>query len=316
MIRLNYPEDFAHDRHIKDRCVLALGFFDGVHMAHRKLIERAISIAEEKGLTPAVFTFPSENERVKSSAKRIYSTEQKLSILESLGVKLCYVVDFGSVASLTPDGFIEKILIEKFGAEAVVCGYNFRFGKGASADAAYLKNALSALGRECEIIEEYTLDGNPLSSTYIRDLLSSADMRGAARALGMPYFIEGEVTRGDGRGRSLGIPTANLTLPNGRELLKRGVYASCVYLDGVRYPSITNVGACPTFGERETHSETLILQQVGNIYGKKIRVYLLDFIREEKLFDSKDELIMQINVDINHANAVYTETIWQEIGLN
>jgi riboflavin kinase/FMN adenylyltransferase len=132
----------------------------------------------------------------------------------------------------------------------------------------------------------------------------------------MPYFIEGEVSRGDGRGASLGIPTANLPLSPEAELLKRGVYAAAVYIDGIRYPAITNIGACPTFGARELHSETQIFGEVGDIYGKKIRVYLLDFIREEKLFDSKDELIMQINVDKKYANAVYMETKWQEIGLN
>ena len=150
MKKLFYPEDFEKTGSLgnkeAEKCVLALGFFDGVHMAHRMLIENAVSIAEETGLTPAVFTFPAESGGVKASAKRIYSTEQKLSILESLGVKLCYVVSFASVSSLSPDEFIEKILIEKFGAASVVCGYNFRFGKGASADAEYLKKALSKKG--------------------------------------------------------------------------------------------------------------------------------------------------------------------------
>ena len=320
MLVLYYPDDFAKEKNgnseKREKCALALGFFDGVHMAHRELIKKAVSLSCEKGLTPAVFTFPAEDEGIKSSAKKIYSTSQKLSILESLGIKLCYVVDFSSVASLSPDEFIENILIGKFGAETVVCGYNFRFGKGASADALYLKNALSALGKDCRIINEYSLDGRTLSSSYVRELLALADMKGAARALGMPYFIEGEVSRGDGRGASLGIPTANLSLSPGAALLKRGVYAAAVYIDGTRYPAITNIGACPTFGARELHSETQIFGEVGDIYGKKIRVYLLDFIREEKLFDSKDKLIMQINVDKKYANAVYMETKWQEIGLN
>ena len=320
MITLYYPEDFSAEKArtaIGSRgCAIALGFFDGVHLAHRELISRAQALARERNLLSAVFTFPSENEGIKSGAKRIYSTEQKLSILEELGVDICFVVRFSAVASLSPEEFITDILIGAFGAEEVVCGYNFRFGRGASGDADYLCRGLGERGVGCTVIEDFKLNGVSLSSTYIRELLSAGDTESAARALGLPYFIEGEVTHGDGRGRGLGIPTANLPLSFGGEALRRGVYAAAVSIDGALYPALTNVGECPTFTAREPHSETYLLDYEGNLYGKRIRVYLLGFLRDERLFDSKEELIMQINVDKKHASELFTEAKWQELGLN
>ena len=320
MITVYYPEDFGTGgkRRLYDEkgCALALGFFDGVHLAHRELIGEAISLAKKKSLLSAVFTFPAENERIKASAKRIYSTSQKLSIFESLGIDICFVVDFSSVASLSPDEFINDIIIGAFSAKEVVCGYNFKFGKGAAADAEYLRKKLPKLNIGCTVIDECTLDGAPLSSTLIREFLENGETEKAAKALGMPYFIEGEVSHGDGRGASLGIPTANIALPHDSISLRRGVYACAAYIDGIRYPAITNIGSCPTFGERETHSESYIFGLSGDIYKKKIRIYLLGFIRDEKQFGSKEELILQITVDKKHVMAIYTETIWQEIGLN
>lgn len=318
---LYFPEDFSSTEKdtsdITDRgCAIALGFFDGVHLAHRELIGTAISKAQKKDLIPAVFTFPTESEGVKSSSKRIYSTEQKLSIFKNLGVELCFVVRFSAVASLTPDEFIENILISCFGAKEIVCGYNFRFGRGASADSEYLRKRLQALGVRCTVINEYRYHGEPLSSSYIRELLSKGAIQEANEALGAPYFLEGEVSRGDGRGAGLGIPTANLSIKAGGEALRLGVYASAALVDGVLYPAVTNIGLCPTFEERENHSETYLIDKNLELYGKKIKVYLLDFLRDERKFHSKDELIMQINIDKNRASEIYTELKWQELGQN
>ena len=315
MKTVKYPEELI-GRTAEGRCVLALGFFDGVHLAHRQLLAMAKAKAEELSLPLAVFTFASEGGGLKRDAVRLYTTEQKLSILESVGVDITYLVSFQAVSGLSPEDFIKRVIAEELQAEVAVCGYNFRFGKGASAGAAELSAGLRALGRECIILPEYRYLGMPLSSSYIRALLAKGDARQASAALGVPYFVEGEVLHGDKRGSELGIPTVNIPLNTGEELLRRGVYATAVYIDARRYPAISNVGECPTFGSRAVHTETFIFGFSGDLYEKNVRVYFLDFIRDEMRFKDGNELIMQIEVDKIKANKVYRETKWQDYGLS
>ena len=201
-------------------------------------------------------------------------------------------------------------------AKIAVAGYDFRFGSGAQGDAALLLNTMKSAGLDCVIEKEQKIGKEKISTTKIKELLSIGDVKTARQFLGMPYFIRGEVKRGNGVGHTLGFPTVNTDFEDGKVLLKRGVYRTAIDIDGTLYSGLTNVGSCPTFKERNLHAETFILDFSGDLYGKNISIYFLGFLREEKQFNSPKELILQINVDKNRAIKENGELLWQEIGPN
>lgn len=296
-------------------CVLALGFFDGVHLAHRGLLDVARREADRLGLPLAVFTFSGKS-GIKKSSPRLYPDSDRLELLAACGVDISFVADFDKLKDVCPDGFVNDWIIGVFSTRVAVCGYNFRFGKNADADAEYLRLAIEERGAQCIIMEKTTVSGERVSTTRIRELLSVGDMRSAARLLGAPYFISGRVERGDGRGHTLGIPTVNTPVDEGAIPVPRGVYASLTVIDGDAYRSLTNIGECPTFAARAAHAETTILGFSGDLYGKPLRVYLLEYLREERVFESPEALIEQIKLDTDRAQKLDLEEIWQEIGQN
>lgn len=287
---------YGESLQIKNTAV-ALGYFDGVHLAHRELITLTVKEAHSRGLTPAVFTFSAEDATIKPSAARIYPTDLRLSILEELGIEVAVVADFSSVASLSPEKFVSEVLIGAMGMRLAASGYNFRFGKGAMAGASELSSLCYIYGAECLLLEERGFGGAPISSSRIREALFEGEVRLATDLLGAPYRMGGRVERGRGVGHKLGFPTVNTRIPEGSVKMKNGVYKTAVRVEGKLFPAITNVGTCPTFEVREAHAETFIKDFSGDLYGKEVEVLFLDFIREERKFESAEELIMQINID-------------------
>lgn len=326
MIRLTYTAcDSTHTLQKKLReafdnqytgCVLALGFFDGVHIAHRALLRIARERAHTLSLPLVVFTFSGESSALKCGARRLYSDEEKLSLLEECGADAVIIADFEAVAELDKFSFVKSFIAEALDVRVAAVGYNFRFGKGALGTSDDLKSSMQALGRDAVIVERLTDNGEPISSTRIRELLGERSLREAARLLGKPYFLTGKVTHGLGLGKSFGIPTVNTELPTMNFSPPNGVYLSALSVGGKRYVALTNVGVCPTFGERSAHAETFILDFDGDLYGKNIRVYLLDYLREEKKFSSEAELAEQIKLDTARALSLAKEIKWQEIGLS
>ena len=179
-----------------------------------------------------------------------------------------------------------------------------------------LKELMAAFGGDAMIFDEYPTKGRAVSSTLIRGLLVAGDCARANQLLGEPYFLTGVVSHGDGRGRTLGLPTVNTDIPETKLQPKAGVYRSRVMIDGAFFDSVTNIGTCPTFAEREIHAETYIVNYSGNLYGEKIRIFFLGYLREEKKFESPNELIMQINVDKKQAIQENGDLTWQAIGQN
>lgn len=296
--------------------VVALGFFDGVHLAHRRLIDRARAIARQDGLTLAVFTFVSETDGYKESAGRLYSTKEKLSLFSSLGVELVLLADFSSLRDLSPEAFVDGVLVHTLGARVAVAGYNFRYGKGASGNADTLLSRMRAMGGDAVIEQECTEGGETVSSTRIRRLLTEGKTEEANRLLVTPYFLEGTVESGRGMGRTWGIPTVNLPLPEGCDFLCKGVYRAAIRIRDEVYHAVTNVGTCPTFGAREVHTETHVLNCDLSLYGECVRVYLLGYLREERVFSGVEELKMQINVDKNRAIQENGDIKWLATGQN
>ena len=295
-------------------CAVAIGLFDGFHVAHRALVQKTREIAKQKGLSTGIFTFIS-NKTIKKGAKKIYSTEEKLEIADSLGVDFAVVADFSDIANLSAEEFVKHTLVDDLSAKIAAAGFNFRFGEGASGDASLLDRLMRESGGEAIVFDEYTHGGRAVSSTVIRELLTDGKMADATSLLGTPYFLTGEVSHGDGRGRSLGLPTVNTDIPEEKLIPRVGVYRSAVLISDRLYSGVTNVGTCPTFGERAPHAETYILDFSGELYGESIRVYLLEFLRDERHFDSADSLILQIKLDINYTIKKNGEQTWQELGL-
>lgn len=293
---------------------MTLGFFDGVHIAHRDLISKAREIADSKGIALGVFTFSSEG-GLKPGAKRLYSTKEKIEIFEGLGVDFTVVADFASISSLSAEEFVKTALVEQMGCRVAVIGFNFRFGKGASGDAEALRRLMAECGGECEVRRKLTMDGETICTTLIRSCLENGEVEKATALLGAPYRISSSAIHGRGVGKTLGFPTVNTRLEPWRVELKRGVYRTSVRTGGKMYNALTNIGICPTFDKREIHAETYILDFDGDLYGKTVDIYLLEFMREEKCFKSEKELIMQINIDKEQAVKKNGEIKWQELGL-
>ncbi len=273
----------------------ALGFFDGVHTAHRELIEKTRKEASRLSLPLGIFTFSSSE--IKAGVKRIYTEEEKLFLFEKMGADIVFIADFDAVKELSPSEFVEDFLKKRLSAALVAAGYNFKFGRYASADVRVLKELAQKNGIPSVICEEYDDGGMPVSSSRIRKCLTEGNMKEASKLLGHPYFILATVEGGLGLGHSLGFPTINASFDKEKLVVRFGVYESRVKLSGKYYPALTNVGTCPTFGERKAHTETFILNFSGNLYGERLEIQLLDYLREEKKFESSKELTMQINID-------------------
>ena len=294
--------------------VFAIGFFDGVHSAHRRLLSEALKEARGSGSPFGIITFSSESE-IKKASPRLYSTKERIEIFERLGADFTVLLDFEEIRDLSAEDFVKKILIDGLGATVAYAGFNFKFGKGAKGDADELSRLMKEQGARAVIFDEITEDGITVSATLIRSLIEDGQIGRANSLLGAPYSLRGEVVRGNGKGHTLGFPTVNTTLPENKVKPKRGVYRSIVALDEKTYLGVTNVGVCPTFEIREIHPETFIIDFTGDVYGKSVTVYLLGYLREEREFDSPEDLKMQIEVDINRTIKENGEEKWQVLGL-
>ena len=296
-------------------CAVAIGFFDGVHLAHRELIAEAVEEAAKLGIPSGVVTFAASS-GIKSGTPRIYSGEDRLMLFESLGVDIVVVCDFAEIAGMSGEEFVRDALVRDIGVRSIVAGFNFRFGKGAASDANALCEYMASVGGRAIIKEPYLFRDMPLSSTVIRAYLAEGDVESANEALGTPYFITGGVIRGRGVGKNLGFPTVNLPEPPGRVKLKRGVYRCAALVGGEAYNAVTNVGVCPTFDLEDSHIEAHLIDFAGDLYDREVKLFFLGYLREEAKFDSSEALAVQIDKDTKRTIKENGEKTWQEIGLS
>ncbi len=297
---------------VNEQTAVALGFFDGVHMAHRTLFTTVLTEARARGVKSAVLTFSEGGSNgIKGGVKRLCTTEEKLSFFEKIGIDYVFILDFASVRDMSPSQFVGEIMIDTCKCSLAVCGFDFRFGAKAAGDADTLLSLMKEKGGDCIVCPAYDIDGEAISSTLIKGLLTEGDVERANRLLGYPFAISGEVYHGKKLGRMLGSPTANIAYPENIVKLKNGVYATKVFLDGKYYTALTNVGVRPTVDNvSEANFETHIIDYEGDLYGKVIKVEFLSFIREEKRFAHVDELKKQILFDIEEVQK------WQKSGQN
>lgn len=280
---------------------VALGTFDGVHIAHKKVIERVVKTAQDNDLLSVVYTFsnhPKEMSDVETP-KRLITPEQKINIMEKLGVDVLIIVPFDQVQlNIEAEYFLEEILVNRIKAKHIIVGYDFRFGKNAKGCTSFLSQNKKTYDYELDIIEPIRNNGVLVSSTLIRQHLLSGNVSDANALLGRKYDIRGTVIHGKHMGRKLGYPTVNLETTYEMSVLKPGVYITETIIENKIYPSVTNVGFNPTFNQKNFNIETYILDFDADLYGYELDVLFIRFIRPEIKFDSLDALIKKIESDV------------------
>ena len=289
-----------------DRAI-ALGFFDGLHLGHQALLERAARRASERGLTPALFTFDrSPREYVTGVPVPLLTTAaERQAAAEGLcpGAEVI-VAPFDREMMTMPWQDFVTWLVRRWDARWLVAGHDFRFGHRNAGDAALLSRRAEELGLGCDIIPPVTLDGVTVSSTHIRALLERGEPEEAARFLGRPFSISGPVRHGKGLGSRIGTPTLNLVPPPEQLAPAYGVYASRVTVDGRRYAAVTNVGVRPTVDVAGGVTvESHLLEEDAQLYGRLCRVEFLSRLRPETKFADLEALRSQIARDTEAARA-------------
>ncbi len=295
---------FTDEINISGGLAVAIGNFDGVHIAHKALIKALVDTARDRGVPSAVFTFESDD-NPKKDASRLMTDEKRFSLLSSLGVDLLIKVPFGKIKNISAEKFVSEILLKKLKAKVIVCGYDFRFGKGGKGNTDTLKAMMpdvSVIALDC--VRE---DNEAVSSTRIRNLLQSGDIAGANRLLGHKFSIDGEIVRGARIGHTIGVPTINVIYPEKLALTPFGVYISLTKVDGKIYKAITDIGKKPTVGSDRIIAEAHLLADCGELYGKFAEISLISFVRKEEKFESLEALKLQLQKDISSAEKYFAE---------
>lgn len=286
--------------------IFALGFFDGVHLGHQVLLKECCRLAAQKSANTAAITFQDHPQSFFSDnpPPLINTLSDRKALLQHYGIQYIHVFPVTQETMSTPwQDFLLTLMAE--GAVGFVCGSDFRFGHRGEGSAEKLRSFCRERNLPCTIIPEQSLDDIRVSSTYIRSQIETGDMATAVRFLGHPHILTGEVVPGKQLGRRLGIPTANLHLPEKIAIAKFGVYACRALADGKWYPAVTNVGIRPTVSGTGITVEPWILNYSGNLYGQKIRLEFHYFIRPEQKFNSLEELKAAIHRDAEEAKAVF-----------
>jgi riboflavin kinase/FMN adenylyltransferase len=293
---------------MKERTIYALGFFDGVHLGHQALLAACRALADTTGALAGVVTFTAHPEAlVSGAAPALINTpaDRKMLLQHHMDTVLELPFDRAMMAMPWQDFF--RLLRETYGAAGLVCGEDFRFGSRGEGDSEKLRTACAQAGIPCVVVPQQRLDDVVISSTYIRMLLAEGRMAEAVRFLGHPHILTGQVIHGRQLGRTIGIPTANLALPEGVAELRHGVYACRVFIEGREYMAVTNVGMRPTVDGKHVTVEPWILDFDGDLYGKTLTLHFYEFLRPEQKFDSLETLQAEIQ-----KNAAQTRKIFEK----
>jgi len=290
---------------MNDKKIFALGFFDGVHLGHQALLRECVSIARRFGCEPAAITFDRHPQSLftPTPPAMINSNADRERLLRRWGVRKIRTIPVTAQAmGQSWEDFLRDLLAE--GAQGFVCGDDFRFGHRGAGDGEKLRQFCRERALPCVIVPEQALDGVRVSSTHIRRLIEEGDVERAAAFLGHPHILSGAVVPGRHLGRTIGIPTANILLPDGVAVPKLGVYACKCAIDGKEYVAVTNVGSRPTVNGHQVRAESWILDFDGDLYGEEITLEFEKFLRPERKFGSLEELKAQIRHDAAETRAL------------
>lgn len=289
--------------------IVALGFFDGVHLGHQALLQACRELADRHGLETAAVTFSQYPGHPKSGSTPLLltSAQDRIALMKQYGIETVYTYPFTEEVRTKPwEVFFRELLA--LGASGFVCGYDYRFGFQGAGTAQKLRNACQEAGLPCEIVPEQLLDGIRISSTHIRSLIESGEMDQACRFLGHPHTLSGKVVPGKQLGRTIGIPTANLQIPEGVICPKFGVYACKVFAEGNPHLAVTNVGIRPTVNGQNITVESWLLDFAGDLYGKEIILEFYRFLRPEQKFDSLAALQAEIRKNAQQVRKIFEKS--------
>jgi len=294
--------------------LLTIGVFDGVHLGHQRLLARLRDEARRKSWLSGVVTFSSHPEVVLSKGNELLwldDLETRVSLLRDAGVDVVVTLPFSSeLAQLSAREFVQ-LLKDCLKMRGLIVGPDFALGKDREGDVDKLRLLGKKMGFSFEVIPATVLDGQVVSSSAIRQALSQGDMRMVEKLTGRLFSLSGQVVTGDGRGRTLGFPTANLEMSAEQALPGDGVYATIAHVDHQLMPSVTNIGVRPTFEGSKHLVETYIFDYEGELIGQKFTIDLVDKIRDEKRFDTVEQLKAQIKKDIEQARQILSERMKQ-----
>lgn len=288
------------------KTVVAMGSFDGFHMGHRRLVETATQYAEKHNLISMVYTYENHPSTILSTRKNtllLTSNEVRTQLFKDVDVDCVYFEDFSvDYADLSPTEFVNRIIIEKLNAKAVVIGFDYRFGKYGAGDAECLKKICKQNDITAICVDPVYYENEKISSTLIRKHLKEGCLDKVEAMLGRKFYIKGTVEYGKQLGGKMGFPTANIYPFKAQALPSNGVYISNVFINELSYVGVTNVGINPTVEfEKNLKVETFIIGFDGDLYGQDITVEFIKRIRDEKVFDSAEELFEQIGNDVSMA---------------
>ncbi|WP_373600586.1 bifunctional riboflavin kinase/FAD synthetase [Paraclostridium bifermentans] len=287
---------------------VTIGNFDGIHKGHVKLIKKTVEEAKNKGHKSVVFTFENHPMRYfrTNSVKNIITNDEKIKILKSLGVDIILMIPFDEyMTKISTVEFVKNILIDKLSCKKIIVGHDFTFARNKEGNCTILKELGKLYDMEVEIIEPIKIDDIRVSSSHIRKLIELGKVNDIKKFLGRNYYLEGEVIHARKIGRTIGFPTANLKVDDNLIVPKNGIYAVKVYLKNREFYGATNIGYNPTVNGKTLSIETHILDFEEDIYGDIIKVEFLNRIRDEKKFNSLDELKNQLSEDVKYVYKKY-----------
>ena len=290
--------------------LLTVGVFDGVHLGHQRLLAHLLDEARSRGWLSGVVTFSSHPEVVLSTGNGLLwlnDLETRVGLLRGLGIDVVVILPFSSeLAQLSAREFVQ-LLKTHLKMRGLIVGPDFAMGKDREGDAENLRLLGKEMDFSVELIPAVVLDGQVISSSVIRQALTQGDMKSVEKLTGRPFSLSGQVVSGNGRGRTLGFPTANLEMQPDQALPGDGVYATIAHVDRRTMPSVTNIGVRPTFKDTKHLVETYIFDYEGDLMGQKFTIHLVDKIRDEQRFDTAEALKAQIRMDVEQARRILSE---------
>lgn len=284
--------------------VVTVGSFDGMHLGHQKILSEVLMLSRSLKLRSVVVTFdphPLSVVQGNQIPKLLTTLDEKIDLLRASGIDIVVVIKFTSkLASREADWFTKRVLVTKLKMRRLVIGYDFRFGKERKGDVTCLESLGTELGFGVDIIPPVTYAGFPISSTRIRTSIVRGDMESAAQMLGRPYWFSGKVIKGEGRGRLLEFPTANLSIQGANKIIPpSGVYAAKVRTGKTKIPGALYIGRRPTFGGNHPSVEIHLIGHHGVLYGKRLTVEVISRLRDEMVFKKIEDLKRTIARDVN-----------------